>query len=114
MIWWGEYPVGDAIVDGSDRSGLPLCARDTKQRMAAIVLMMMMIVMTMMTLVMMMIIMFTGHYAKVSAIMIRLILKMITMMIMFQCIGNILGIILMTIYSRTMMYLFQCIKRSLL
>ena len=82
MIWCGEYPAGDAIVDGSDRSGLPLCARDTKQRMAAIVLMMMMmmvmmmtlmmmtlmmmmIMMTMMTLVMMMIIMlsplFMGH-----------------------------------------------------
>ena len=65
MIWGGEYPAGDAIVDGSDRSGLPLCARDTKQRTVAIVLMMMMIVMTMMTLVMMMIDMlsplFTGH-----------------------------------------------------
>ena len=65
MIWCGEYPVGDAIVDGSDRSGLPLCARDTKQRMDAIVLMKMMMTMTMMTLVMMMIIMlsplFMGH-----------------------------------------------------
>ena len=65
MIWCGEYPAGDAIVDGSDRSGLPLCARDTKQRMAAIVLMMMMIVMTVMKLVKITIIMlsplFTGH-----------------------------------------------------
>ena len=65
MIWCGEYPAGDAIVDGSDRSGLPLCARDTKQRMPAIVLMMMMMMVMMMTLMMMMIDMlsplFTGH-----------------------------------------------------